>query len=88
MSKSDKTKPLKFRLKEAGATKVREYRGYPIFDNIPRHFKYSYAERGYGPKHVRYSKRMKAKKNRRRKQPWTQMRGHGWGEENMRYWNG
>ena len=46
--------------------------------------KWTNAERGIGPKQAKWAKRMKAKKNRRRKVPYTQIRGHGWGEENYR----
>lgn len=86
MSKTDKTKPHEVRLAEVGAEEYEyNYRGHTAF-SVPRDFKWSYAERGVGPKQARAAKRMKAKKNRRRDIPWTQMRGHGWGEENLRTW--
>lgn len=86
MSKTDKTKPSHVRLREIGATEYIGYKGRPSFD-VPRDFKWSYAERGVGPKQARAAKRMKSKKNRRRKTALTQMRGHGWGEENLRAWS-
>jgi RIO-like serine/threonine protein kinase len=83
MSKTDKTKPCYVRLREVGAEEFEyTYKGRSTF-SVPRDFKWSYVERGVGPKEVRWAKRMKSKKNRCRKIPWTQMRGHGYGSENL-----
>lgn len=90
MSKTDKTKPSHVRLREVGAEEYvwdnygRTGRKKSVFD-VPKDFKWSYAEQGVGPKEARWAKRMKAKKNRRREIPWREMRGHGWGQENLRY---
>ncbi len=87
MSKTDKTRPSWVRLREVDAEEFNyTYRGRSTF-SVPRDFKWSYSEMGYGPKHVKWAKRMKNKKNRRRNIPWTQIRGHGWGEENLRTWS-
>ena len=86
MSKTDKTKPPSVRLRELGAEE-REYtyKGRPLFV-VPKDFNWSYRERGIGPKHAKWAKRYRSKKNRRRSVPFTQMRGHGWGEENISRW--
>lgn len=84
MSKTDKTKPSHVRLREVGVEEFNyTHKGRSTF-SVPRDFKWSYAERGVGPKEARWAKRMKSKKNRRRVVPWTQMRGHGYGQENLR----
>lgn len=41
-------------------------------------------DRGIGPKHAKWAKRMRSKKNRRREIPHEKMRGYGWGEENYK----
>lgn len=85
MSKTDKTKPHHVRLREVGAEEYEyTYRGRTTF-SVPSDFKWSYAEQGVGPKHARWAKRMKAKKNRRRDIPWREMRGHGYGDENLKF---
>lgn len=84
MSKTDKTKPSRIRLREVDAEEYEyNYKGRTTF-SVPKDFKWSYAERGVGPKEARWAKRMKSKKNRRKKIPWTQMRGHGYGQENLK----
>jgi hypothetical protein len=86
VSKTDKTKPARVKLREAGAKEVEfYYKGRPIFYDIPNDMRWTNAERGFGPSYVRWAKRYRSKKNRRRDIPIPQMRGHGYGEENYRY---
>lgn len=85
MSKTDKTKPSWVRLRELGCEEHQSpWLRRPTF-SVPSDFKWSHHENGVGPKHAKWAKRMKNKKNRRREVPWTQMRGHGYGDENMRF---
>lgn len=55
---------------------------YYEMDNEYMH--YTNAERGIGPKHAKWAKRMHSKKQRRRAEPWTSMTGRTWTEENYR----
>lgn len=85
MSKTDKTRPSWVRLKEVGAEEFEyTYRGRTTF-SVPKDFKWSNNERGFGRGYVKWAKRYKSKRNRRREVPLTQMRGHGYGEENYKF---
>lgn len=86
MSKTDKTRPAWVRLLEAGAEEDPSYtyKGQKTFNNIPRDFKWNNDERNGGPKYIKWAKRYRSKKNRKRQNPTTQMRGIGWGDENYR----
>lgn len=84
MSRTDKDRPAKVRLREL---KVAEYHHpaikRPLFD-VPGDFKWSNKERGLGRGYIRWAKRMKAKKNRRRDVPLQKVSGRGWGDETYR----
>lgn len=65
MSKTDKTRPLKIRLAEAG-------------DPDLFHFPWNNDERGVSPQAARAAKRQHSKANRRSKTPLKAMHGRGW----------